>query len=147
MSYRLWMSLRQLLNARRQSCRFARRHVAMNHALDRAALNLRLRFLERRRRRLLVAAVYGRLHLLDEAAHATHARAIDGRAALRLPDALLCGLMVGHDAISLISRIARKGRGLYPPHPTPSSAPNAANDCENSAAASRRTRPCLPSDP
>src|SRR5215468_8031565 len=97
------MSLRKLLNACRQTRQLARRHVAMNDALDRAALQLGLRFLERRGGRLLVAAVDRRLHLLDVAAHATHARTIDGGAALRLTDAFLRGLVMGHDEVSLIS--------------------------------------------
>src|SRR5260370_35455121 len=69
--------------------------VLGHDALGRAALDLRLRIAQRRRRGLLVSALDRFLDLLDRAAHATAARGVRGGATLGLAGALLSRLVTG----------------------------------------------------
>src|ERR1700732_2085058 len=83
-------------DARRQPRQFTCDGVPVQHALERAALQLGLRHGEGGARRLLVACGDGCLDFLDEGPDAAQARAVDRRAPCGLADALFCRNMSGH---------------------------------------------------
>ncbi len=79
----------------------------MKHAGADSAVEFRLRQLERRLGRALVALADGKLHILDEGADTADSRAIDFFTAGILPDPFFGGFMSGHGMCS----VAAVGRG------------------------------------
>src|SRR5690606_32538282 len=89
-------ALAERLDARRQTRELARHRVAVEHALGRGAVQLRLRGAERLLRGRVVSAGNRLLHLAEEGAHARAPRLVAGGALLRLADALARGSRVRH---------------------------------------------------
>jgi hypothetical protein len=83
-------------DARGEPRQFARDSALMHHTFVRAALHLGRSFRESLLRGVLVAGRDRGLDFLNEASNAALARAVDFRAALRLPIAFFSRRMIGH---------------------------------------------------